>query len=117
MKTYLISIVCEGVVKELYYSDGSDMQTIRALHPNCDIETVLLSESEDMVVLPEYKSIKTRNGRWANLVRCIETGQTWKNAKECALDMGLSPTNIYKSINKRIAANGLHFEYTRIKKE
>jgi hypothetical protein len=45
-------------------------------------------------------------------VRCVETGQVWNSARECAEELGVNKRNIFRYCNKsRKPENGLTFEY------
>lgn len=112
MDDWLVSVVRDDKVVELYYSEElQDMQTIRALHKGCKIEAARIGDvkigmASDGDVMQKLGSIAV-----SRRVRCVETGKVYLSAAECSADVRIKRWNIYKAIQNGIAARGLHFEY------
>ena len=108
MDKWLVSVSKNGKVIHLYMSDGlRDLRAIRAIHNGLVVETVHVSgfvpdEEESMDGVHVQKSCK---------VRCIETGIVYRSVSFCSKATGIPKWNIYKAIQRGIAAGCLHFEY------
>lgn len=121
MNDYMIAVVRNDKVISLTYSDDlGELPTLRALHKDCDIEVMHISEDGATQKVEEavFTPIFSRNGRpLANKVRCIETGQLFRSVSECSLLTGISPVGIYKSIRLGYSASGYHFQYAGLNEE
>lgn len=42
-------------------------------------------------------------------IKCIETGEIFRSVKHASKELNISATSIYQAVNKKCAANGLHF--------
>ncbi len=109
---YLVSAHKDGKVHHLYYSeDLSDLQTIKAMHKDCEVEVIPLSTTIRKKEKPQTDNyVISRNGKpFANRVKCIETGRIFKSVSDCSSQMTIPPKRIYKAIRRNIAAYGYHF--------
>ena len=111
MDDWLVSVVSDGKVVDLYFSDElEDIATIRALHKDCELEAMRLTEPAPVCVEQPAEPVK-RVRIQSRRVRCVETGQTYISATACAEAIGLPRWNIYKAIQRGITAAGKHYEY------
>lgn len=110
MDDWLVSVVKDGKVKELYYSrDLADMIAIRALNPGCSFEKCHIG-----IEVPKQESQcterpKEERRKWAKRVQCVETGETWPTIIECSKATGIAKWTLYKSVHDGSSALGLHF--------
>ena len=113
MDEWLVSVVKEGKVVDLYYSEGlRDIGTIRAIHKDCEIETMLLRTQSKPIKVAEEDD--TKFIRWQSRpVRCVETGELYLSVAECAFALGVGRNNVYKAIQRGHGINGKHYEYNR----
>lgn len=109
MDDWLVSVVKDGKVVDLYYSEGlRDLSAIRVLHRDCEIETMLLrrnvrpTDDDSLVERPLSRP-----------VRCIETGYVYISAAACAKALGVPRCNVYKAIQRGLAIRGCHYEYNK----
>ena len=115
MDDWLVSVVKDGKVTELYYSEElNDLATIRAMHRGCVVETLRLTEFaepefSDYVSTEQRRKGRKGSGRWAHKVQCVETGEMWPSVVECAKSTGLPSWAVYKSIHQGYCAYGRHF--------
>lgn len=110
MDDWIVSIVKNGKVTELYFSDGlRDITAIRAMHRDCDVEVMRLVSEK--TATPEEQGTKVTKRFTTRRVVCFETGVVFDSAFECSEVMGVSRCNIYKAIQRGIAAGGFHFNY------
>lgn len=111
MDEWLVSVVKEGKVVELYFSDElEDLDTIRAMHKGCVVESIRIARRVNAVKVKDVsvsQGVKRRSKR----IRCIENGIIYESSAECAKILGIHRDNIYKSISRGITAGGYHFEY------
>lgn len=62
--------------------------------------------------LHESAVVKERRKRETRPVRCIETGEEYESAAECARELGISPSNLSNHLNKVLKrVGGYTFEY------
>lgn len=110
MDDYLVSVVNDGKVVDLYFSNLEDIDTIRALHRGCDIETMRVGGTAQ----PKSNGDSRKKlHRQLHAVRCIETGVVYPSVKECSRETGIGVKSIYESIRRGIAAKGMNFEYLK----
>ena len=104
MDDWIVGIVKNGKVKELYLSDGlKDIDAIRALHRDCEVET--------MKVFPDAPSPVKTEKRITRRVLCQETNVVYESVYECSDTLGFSRWNIYKAIHRGTATGGFHFSF------
>ena len=115
MDDWLVSVVKDGKVTELYYSEElNDLATIRAMHRGCVVETLRLTEVSKTEYSEYVSAGKRKKGRksskpWAYRVQCVETGETWPSVIECSKATGIPSWSVYKSIHHGYSAFGRHF--------
>lgn len=110
MDDWLVSVVKGDKVVELYYSESlQDIGAIRAMHKDCEIEPIWIGGDRKKSTAQDGIKKKTR---WqTRRIKCEETGEIYESAAECAKANGVSRVNIYKAIQRGIAAGGKHFDY------
>lgn len=111
MDDWLVSVCKNGKVIELYYSyELKDIDTIRALHPGCLVETMCVYKSEKQnvqdvgVVIPKQRYVTKR-------VKCVETGEEYKSVSSCSSEIGESRWTVYKAVQVGYEINGKHYKY------
>ena len=115
MDDWLVSVVKDGKVTELYYSEElNDLATIRAMHRGCIVETLRLTEVSKTEYSEYVSAGKRKKGRksskpWAYRLQCVETGETWSSVVECSKATGIPSWAVYKSIHYGYNAFGKHF--------
>lgn len=115
MDDWLVSVVKDGKVRELYFShDLQDMATIRALHPGSSFETCHVcvekqEKQEEYVPVGGLQRGRPTSKSWAKRVMCVETGETWNTVMECSRLTGIPTWSLYKSVHRNCEIRGLHF--------
>ena len=108
MDDWLVSVEKDNKIVELYFSENlHDIDTIRAIHKGCRIKSVQIAESSNTKDEKKHDDVKSLSKR----VRCAETGVIYLSTSDCSNALGIPRWNIYKAIQRGIAAGGLHFEY------
>ena len=115
MDDWLVGIVKDGKVVELYFSrELNDLQAIRTMHKGCGVETLRIADNKAPeraeYVGKEKKRKDRRSGKpWAYRLQCVETGETWSSVVECSKATGIPSWAVYKSIHYGYNAFGKHF--------
>jgi hypothetical protein len=114
MDDWLVSVVKDGKVRELYFShDLREMVAIRALHPGSSFETCRIGvrqpQQAEFVPSKKLRGGRPGNKAWAKRIVCIETGETWPTVIECAKATGLPTWSLYKSVHNGNDVRGFHF--------
>ena len=110
MDNWLVSIIKNGKVVELYFSDDlRDLDTIRAMHSDCDVE---FGPIECGIQLPEtFQRVNEVRRKLGRRVMCKETHEVYLSVKECSNRTGIPAKSIYESIRLHISAKGKNFIY------
>ena len=112
---YLVSVSRNSKVINLYYSeDLSDLNAIKAMHRDCDVDVFRL-RNKPMVRPPKEEKTETfisRNGKpFANRVKCIENDIVYSSVAEVSKRLNIPTWAIYHAIRRNIAAYGYHFVF------
>ena len=105
-KDYCLSIgaiVIVGMGVYIYVKDEvSDIHDIKADGNNSPIN--ILTGDHSTITNVAFA------GRQRKIIQCVETGEVWASIKDAARDLGISRTNISKTVNGHMEnAEGLHF--------
>ena len=107
-KKYLLSVHRGGKVVKLFYAAAKAAAAeLKERYKDCEVEIKTLAGFLDAHRQPDRL---VRNGKPANRVACIETGEVYESMKECARMTGIPLGNIYKAIERGQAASGYHFK-------
>ena len=111
MDDWLVSVVEDGKVKELYLSDDlCDIRTIKALHKGNDVERMRIVSTWEIERPPKYE-YGSNDGWHIRRVMCADTGEVFASVSDCAEHFGVSRWNVYKAIRRGITAGGHRFVY------
>lgn len=110
---YLIATIKDDKVIDLHWSRAlEELATIKMLTPGCSVEVYRPADGiMEKIVNPIHLKPFSRNGKSANNVRCIETGDVYVSVRDCSKKTGIPQVNIYQSIRKGCYARGVRFEY------
>lgn len=115
VNNYLISVVRNGKVVDLHYSDNlSDLraiklhETVERGHKDSDFNIYPLC-GYNIDVKEEGVSGLSRNGNPPNRVKCIETGVVYDSVTACSRLTGIPEVSLRKSIRSGVLAYGYHF--------
>lgn len=115
MDDWLVSVEKDGKIVELYYSENlHDIDTIRAIHKGCRIESMQVAENVSTKIENAKTKIDKKKYDMRNMskrVRCVETGNVYDSVLDCSNALGIPRCSVYKAIYRGIAASGLHFDY------
>lgn len=110
MDDWLVSVVKDGKVQELYFSrDLADMVAIRALNPGCSFEKCYVGDSHQRQKQTCSDNPKNKKKKWPRRVMCLETGETWPSIIKCSKDTGIPEWTLYKRVKDGSEVRGCHY--------
>jgi hypothetical protein len=110
---YLIAVIKGDKVVNLHWSKAlEELDTIKMLNPNCIVEvTRPVDGIMEKIVNPVHLKPYSRNGKSANNVICVETGEVYVSVRDCSNKTGIPQRNIYQSIRQGGYTRGVRFKY------
>lgn len=106
---FFLSIILGGIVKANYYANSlSVIPELKDRYPGCEVE--VFDVSKYGFAFGDAPVIKIEGGRISR-IKCLETGQIWKSAKECCKEIGVPLKTLYTVIRRGSRLFGKHYDY------
>jgi len=108
-KNYFLAVVVGGKVVANYYTNSlAVIPELKEKYKGCEVEWFDIKKYGHS--FGPAPVIKVDGGRISG-IRCRETGQRWKSAKECCEAIGMPLKTLYTAIRRGRPTLGLHFDY------
>ena len=114
-KNFFFAVSVGGIVVANYYANSlAAIPSIKERYPGCEVE--VFDVSKYGFSFGEAPVIKVE-GVAMRAIRCRETGQVWRSAKQCCADVSIPLKSLYTAIYRGSRIFGYHYEYCEIKNE
>lgn len=108
-KNYFLAVVVGGKVVANYYTNSlAVIPELKEKYKGCEVEWFDIKKYGHS--FGPAPVIKVDGGRISG-IRCRETGQCWKSAKECCKALGMPLKTLYTAIRRGSRVCGFHFDY------
>lgn len=110
-KNYFLSVFKKGLIIATYYCYNlAAIAEAKLRHPGCSIEAFDVSKyGFDFGEAPVIRI----EGGTLHEVKCLETGQVWRNAKACCEEIGIPLKTLYTAIRRGSRVYGKHYDYNK----
>lgn len=113
-KNYFFSIILKGkVIARRYANSLKGIMAEKLKHPGCEVEVFDIKDYGFSFC--EAPVVKVEGGT-LHAIRCVDTGKTWRSAKECCAEIGIPLKTLYTAIRRGSRVYGHRYEYCKDKK-